>query len=71
MKITKKRKLVNGELKLGEVYKLSDAISFLKKHTSKNLMSQLTFRLYLELMLKNLINKSGEFLSLPKMPEKK
>ena len=35
MKITKKRKLVNGELKLGEVYKLSDAISFLKKHTSK------------------------------------
>ena len=35
MRITKKKKLVNKELKHGTVFKINDAISFLKKHTSK------------------------------------
>ena len=40
MKITKKKKLLNKDIKAGLVYKLSDAISFLKKYLKKSLMSQ-------------------------------
>ena len=35
MKITKKQKLLNNDIKAGAIYKLSDAISFLKKYASK------------------------------------
>ena len=71
MKITKKRKLVNGELKLGEVYKLSDAISFLKKHTSKKFDESIDVSVILGVDAKKSDQQIRGVLSLPKMPEKK
>ena len=71
MKITKKRKLVNGELKLGEVYKLSDAISFLKKHTSKKFDESIDVSVMLGVDAKKSDQQIRGVLSLPKMPEKK
>ena len=35
MRFTKKQKLLNDDLKIGTIYKLAEAISFLKKYASK------------------------------------
>ena len=71
MKITKKQKLLNNDIKAGAIYKLSDAISFLKKYASKKFDESIDLSIILGIDAKNQINKLEEFLSLPKMPEKK
>ena len=71
MRITKKKKLVNKELKHGTVFKINDAISFLKKHTSKKFDESIDLSIQLGVDAKKSDQQVRGVLSLPKMPEKK
>ena len=71
MRVTKKKKLVNEELEHGTVFKINDAISFLKKHTSKKFDESIDLSIQLGVDAKKSDQQVRGVLSLPKMPEKK
>ena len=71
MKITKKQKLLNNDIKAGAIYKLSDAISFLKKYASKKFDESIDVSIILGIDAKKSDQQVRGVLSLPKMPEKK
>ena len=71
MRITKKKKLVNKEQKHGTVFKINDAISFLKKYTSKKFDESIDLSIQLGVDAKKSDQQVRGVLSLPKMPEKK
>ena len=57
MKITKKQKLLNNDIKAGAIYKLSDAISFFKKYASKKFDESIDVSIIFRLTQKNQINR--------------
>jgi len=71
MRLTKKKKLLNDDLKIGTVYKLVDAINFLKKYTSKKFDESIDVSVILGIDAKKSDQQIRGVLSLPKMPEKK
>ena len=71
MKITKKQKLLNNDIKAGAIYNLSDAISFLKKYASKKFDESIDVSVMLGIDAKKSDQQVRGVLSLPKMPEKK
>tara|TARA_B100000524_G_scaffold343862_1_gene240426 strand:- start:453 stop:1142 length:690 start_codon:yes stop_codon:yes gene_type:complete len=71
MRLTRKKKLLNDDLKIGTVYKLVDAINFLKKYTSKKFDESIDVSVILGIDAKKSDQQIRGVLSLPKMPEKK
>ena len=71
MRFTKKQKLLNDDLKIGTIYKLAEAISFLKKYASKKFDESIDLSVILGVDAKKSDQQIRGVLSLPKMPEKK
>ena len=71
MKLTKKKKKINSEFKSSEIYKISEAISFLKKHASKKFDESIDISVLLGIDAKKSDQQVRGVLTLPKMPPKK
>ena len=71
MRISKKQKLINANIKPGNSYKFDDALDLVKKHTSKKFDESLDVSVILGIDAKKSDQQVRGVLSLPKMPEKK
>ena len=71
MRISKKQKLINANIKPGNPYKFGDALDLVKKHTSKKFDESLDVSVILGIDAKKSDQQVRGVLSLPKMPEKK
>ena len=71
MRISKKQKLINANIKLGNPHTFDDALDFVKKHTSKKFDESLDVSVILGIDAKKSDQQVRGVLSLPKMPEKK
>ena len=71
MRITKKQKVINENIKPGSSYKFSDALGLVKKHTSKKFDESIDVSVILGIDAKKSDQQIRGVLSLPKMPEKK
>ena len=71
MRISKKQKLINANIKPGNSYKFGDALDLVKKHTSKKFDESLDVSVILGIDAKKSDQQVRGVLSLPKMPEKK
>ena len=71
MRISKKQKLINANIKSGNSYKFGDALDLVKKHTSKKFDESLDVSVILGIDAKKSDQQVRGVLSLPKMPEKK
>ena len=71
MRISKKQKLINANIKPGNFYKFGDALDLVKKHTSKKFDESLDVSVILGIDAKKSDQQVRGVLSLPKMPEKK
>ena len=69
-KFTKKKKIIVGELKTKNSFKLDEAISISKKYTSKKFDESLDISIILGIDAKKSDQQIRGVLSLPKMPEK-
>ena len=71
MRISKKQKIINANIKSGNSYKFGDALDLVKKHTSKKFDESLDVSVILGIDAKKSDQQVRGVLSLPKMPEKK
>ena len=71
MRISKKQKNINENIKPGCSYKFGDALDLVKKHTSKKFDESLDVSVILGIDAKKSDQQVRGVLSLPKMPEKK
>jgi len=71
MRISKKQKAINENVKSGSSYKFGDALNLLKKFTSKKFDESLDVSVILGIDAKKSDQQVRGVLSLPKMPEKK
>ena len=71
MRISKKQKIINENIKQGSSYKFGDALDLVKKHTSKKFDESLDVSVVLGIDAKKSDQQVRGVLSLPKMPEKK
>ncbi|MAT33081.1 MAG: 50S ribosomal protein L1 [Rickettsiales bacterium] len=71
MRISKKQKLINANIKPGNPHTFDDALDFVKKHTSKKFDESLDVSVILGIDAKKSDQQVRGVLSLPKMPEKK
>ena len=71
MRISKKQKIINENIKPGSSYKFGDALELVKKHTSKKFDESLDVSVILGIDAKKSDQQVRGVLSLPKMPEKK
>ena len=71
MRISKKQKLIDANIKSGNSYKFGDALDLVKKHTSKKFDESLDVSVILGIDAKKSDQQVRGVLSLPKMPEKK
>lgn len=71
MRISKKQKIINENIKPGCSYKFGDALDLVKKHTSKKFDESLDVSVILGIDAKKSDQQVRGVLSLPKMPEKK
>ena len=71
MRISKKQKIINENIKPGSSYKFGDALDLVKKHTSKKFDESLDVSVILGIDAKKSDQQVRGVLSLPKMPEKK
>ena len=70
MRISKKQKIINANIKSGNSYKFGDALDLVKKHTSKKFDESLDVSVILGIDAKKSDQQVRGVLSLPKMPEK-
>ena len=71
MRLTKKQKSINSDIKPGHLFKIKDALEVLKKHTSKKFNESVDISVSLGIDAKKSDQQVRGVLSLPKMPEKK
>ena len=71
MRISKKQKIINENIKPGSSYKFGEALDLVKKHTSKKFDESLDVSVVLGIDAKKSDQQVRGVLSLPKMPEKK
>lgn len=71
MRISKKKKIINANIKPGSSYEFGDALDLVKKHTSKKFDESLDVSVMLGIDAKKSDQQVRGVLSLPKMPEKK
>jgi len=71
MRISKKQKIINENIKPGSSYKFGEALDLVKKHTSKKFDESLDVSVILGIDAKKSDQQVRGVLSLPKMPEKK